>query len=420
VPIEPSELNGSRAEMSAPGDDVLITGIGCVGPLGSTRDEFWQRLLAGDRGVRQLTTDDLHGLQWPAAQPLDFVGAPAGAVADAGEPVIRLALVAAAEAASHAGLARGSFDPYRAGCVVGTSKGGLTAFARAFTARERGEASTMWHNVPPNVAASQISRDLGLNGPCLAPIAACATGLVCVLRGFDLIRTGICDVVVAGSSDASLHPAVLASFRRMGVLASRSAEPAAACRPFNRDRNGFAVGEGAAIFVLERRHHAEVRGATAIAQVLGGTMLADPSGMTSVDPDGESLARAISDTLQRCGVEPAAIGHVNLHGTATRTNDIAEARALKIALGHYADDVPCTALKGSIGHQLGAAGAIELAATALCVRSRQLPATVNLTDPDPECCLSVARVVRQVEGLGLKLSLGFGGHVAAALLGPVF
>jgi 3-oxoacyl-[acyl-carrier-protein] synthase II len=241
---------------------------------------------------------------------------------------------------------------------------------------------------------------------------------VCVLRGFELIRTGVCDVVVAGSSDASLHPAVLASFRRMGVLASRFAEPAAACRPFNRDRNGFAVGEGAAMFVLERRSHVEPRGANAIARVLGGSMLADPAGMISVDAEGASLARAISDTLDRCGVRPADVGHVNLHGTATRSNDAAEARALASALGSYAKHVPCTALKGAIGHQLGAAGASELAATAFAVRSGRLPPTVNLTDQDPECGLSLARVVRQVEGPGLKLSLGFGGHIAAALLGP--
>lgn len=407
--------------MSASGDDVLITGIGCIGPLGKTRDEFWQRLLAGDRGVRPLSAEDLHRLEWPAGQPFDFVGAPAELAAepDADEPVLCLARLAAAEAAAHAGLTRDACDPCRAGCVVGTSKGGLTAFSRAFAAQRRGAAASMWRHVPPNIAASRISVELGLKGPCLAPVAACATGLVCVLRGFDLIRSGVCDVVVAGSSDASLHPAVLASFRRMGVLASRFAEPAAACRPFNRDRNGFAVGEGAAMFVLERRSHAAARGANAIARVLGGSVLADPSGMISVDADGAALARAISDTLERCGVQPADVGHVNLHGTATRSNDAAEARALTSALGSHAKRVPCTALKGAIGHQLGAAGATELAATAFAVRSGRLPPTVNLTDPDPECELSLARVVRQVEGPGLKLSLGFGGHVAAALLGPV-
>jgi len=407
--------------MSASADDVLITGIGCVGPLGGTRDEFWQRLLAGERGVRPLATDDLHGVDWPAAQAFDFVGAPAVVEPQARfcEPVLGLAALAAIEAFSHAKLARGEFDPDRAGCVVGTSKGGLSAFAHAFAARRRGEIGSAWEAVPPNRAASLLASDLCLKGPCLVPVAACATGLVCVLRGFDLIRSGVCDVVLAGSSDASLHPAVLSSFRRMGVLASRFPEPAAACRPFNRDRSGFAVGEGAAMFVLERRSHAASRGANAIARVLGGTMLADPSGMTSVDPEGASLARAICDTLERCRAHPAEIGHVNLHGTATRTNDVAEAQALKSALGRLAERIPCTALKGAIGHQLGAAGATELAATALAVRSGCLPPTVNLTDPDPECGLSVARVVRPVDGLGLKLSLGFGGHVAAALLGPV-
>lgn len=406
--------------MPASADDVLITGIGCVGPLGGTLEEFWQRLLAGDRGVRQLSVDDLHGTSWPSGQLLDFVGAPANCDAEEriGDPVLSLASRAAAEAFSHAQLARGSFDAERAGCVVGTSKGGLSAFAREFAARRGGEKANIWNDVPPNIAALHIARDLRLRGFCLAPIAACATGLVCVLRAFDLIRSGVCDVVLAGSSDASLHPAVLASFRRLGVLSSRFQDPAAACRPFNRDRDGFAIGEGAAMFVLERRSHALARGVEPIARVLGGTMLADPFGMTSVDPHGASLARAILDTLDRCKVVASQIGHVNLHGTATRSNDAAEARALRSALGDVADRVLCTALKGAIGHQLGAAGATELAATALAVRSGVLPPTVNLTDPDSECQLSLAGVVRRVDGLGLKLSLGFGGHVAAAVLGP--
>jgi 3-oxoacyl-[acyl-carrier-protein] synthase II len=402
------------------GDDVLITGIGCVGPLGDDAETFWKRLLVGQRGVRLLTHDDFHGIDVLTTGP-PFAGAPAVDPKRSDcqdDPVLRLVARAAAEAFSHAGLPRDSYDPDRAGCVVGTSKGGLTAFARAFLAHRAGIASDDWLQVMPHVAAISTARRFDLRGPCLAPVAACATGLVSVLRALDLIRAGTCDLVVAGSGDASLHPAVLASFRRMGVLSSQFDEPSAACRPFNRDRNGFAVGEGSAVFVLERRTHARARGVGGIACVLGGAILSDPCGMTAVDASGASVARAIRDTLDRCGAAPRDVGHVNLHGTATRSNDIAEAAALRTALGSFADRVPCTAIKGAIGHQLGAAGATELLAAALTVRDGVLPPTANLTDLDPDCALDLSCEPRRVGGLGLKLSLGFGGHIAAALLGP--
>ncbi|MBA3314073.1 MAG: beta-ketoacyl-[acyl-carrier-protein] synthase family protein [Planctomycetota bacterium] len=406
--------------MRCSGDDVLITGIGCVGPFGVDRESFWERLLAGDRAVRRLSAADCHGLGLGSHDRFQFVGAPA--FTPAGdvfvEPVLRLISAAASEAVSHARLSADSYSPDRAGCVIGTSKGGLTAFSQALAAERRREPNDAWLEVMPHVASSVISRTYGLRAACLAPVAACATGLVSVLRAFDLIQSDLCDVVIAGSGDASLHPAVLASFKRMGVLATRFPEPAAACRPFNRDRDGFAIGEGAAVFVLERRDHAERRGAEGVARVLGGAVLSDPCGMTDVDPTGASPSRAITDTLARCGVTPQNIGHVNLHGTATRSNDVAEASALRIAFGAFADRVPCVALKGAIGHQLGAAGATELAVTALSIRDGMLPPTVNLDDPDPKCALSLTREPCAVSGLGLKLSLGFGGHVAVALLGP--
>jgi 3-oxoacyl-[acyl-carrier-protein] synthase II len=263
-----------------------------------------------------------------------------------------------------------------------------------------------------------IAATFGLRGPCLASVAACATGLVCVLRGADLIQDGVCDVVVAGSGDVSLHPAVLGSFRRMGVLGTRFDDPAAACRPFNADRDGFAVGEGAAVFVLERRAHAEARGVRPIASVLGGALLSDPVGLTAVDSNGEALTRAITDTLGRAGLSAGEIGHVNLHGTATRSNDLAETAGLRAALGPALDEIPCTALKGALGHQLGAAGTVELAATVLAIRDGRLPPTANLTNPDPSCRLPLSRMAVPVRGCGLKVSLGFGGHVAVACLGP--
>ncbi|MGC1273014.1 MAG: beta-ketoacyl-[acyl-carrier-protein] synthase family protein [Planctomycetaceae bacterium] len=405
----------------SPADDVVITGIGCRSPIGGDRETFWRRLLAGDSGVRSLNVADFHGLALPGDCNFPLIGAPADFTDGNGdaEPVVRLIDVAADESLSHAGLAAGDFDPTRGGCVIGTSKGGLVAFARSFADR-RGRTSSrnMWANIPPHVGSTSVAARLNLLGPCLAPVAACATGLVSVLRGCDLIRNDLCDVVLAGSGDASLHPAVLASFRRMGVLSTHFETPAAACRPFNIDRDGFVVGEGAAVFVLERRRNAMDRGARPVATVIGGAVLSDPSGLTSVDPSGTTLSRAIRDTLLRTRRTVRDIGHINLHGTATRANDVAESNGLHAAFGQRIEDLHCVALKGAIGHQLGAAGAVELVATVLALRDGRLPPTVNLTAPDPECPLPLSSGTVSVRGCGLKISLGFGGHVAIACLGP--
>lgn len=406
--------------MTDPSREVVVTGVGCNGPLGSGRETFWQRLLAGDRGLRRLTAADFRGLPTGEGPGFPLVGGPA-AVSDTGrrEPLLGLVSAAAQEAVAHARLDKGGFDPHRAGCVVGTSKGGLFAFARFFAGRPRNDRpADAWRAVPPGAASAEVAAAFDLRGPCLAPVAACATGLVCVLRGADLIRDGMCDLVVAGSGDASLHPAVLGSFRRMGVLAARFDDPAAACRPFNSDRDGFAVGEGAAVFVLERRAHAEARGVRPIASVLGGALLSDPAGLTAVAARGETLTRAVADTLRRAGISAGDVGHVNLHGTATRSNDLAEAAGLRAALGPALDHVRCTALKGALGHQLGAAGAVELVATALTIRDGRLPPTANLTNQDAGCRLPLSPTAVPARGCGLKVSLGFGGHVAVACLGP--
>jgi 3-oxoacyl-[acyl-carrier-protein] synthase II len=431
-----------------PADEVVITGVGCAGPFGG-RETFWARLLAADRAVRRLTPADFRSLPFPEPPPFPPIGAPAsghattsdakGAIGGSSasaerratppladeppvaprrteaDPLLDLLLAASTEALDHAVLHPGSFDHNRVGCVIGTSKGGLFAFGRCYAGHGTGAD---WAAFPPHAGSTAVAARHGLRGPCLAPVAACATGLVSVLRGADLIRSGACDLVLAGSGDASLHPAVLASFRRMGVLATRFTVPASACRPFSADRDGFAVGEGAAVFVLERRRNALARGATPLAALLGGALLSDPAGLTAVDVRGETLTRAVRDTLRAAGLAPSDVAHINLHGTATRTNDVAEAAGLRAALGPALDETPCVALKAALGHQLGAAGAVELAATALALRDGRLPPTVNLTDPDPACRLPLSAESVSVRGPGLKVSLGFGGHVAVACLAP--
>lgn len=408
--------------MSNPGPphEVVVTGIGCVCSLGPDRETFWRRLLSGECGLRRLTDADFRGLPLGENPSFPLIGGVAHPSEEFrnNEPLIGLVSQAAAEAVEHSGLFLADPDPARVGSVIGTSKGGLFAFGRTFARRKDRFSISDWESVPPHSASTAVARRFGLRGPCLAPVAACATGLVSVLRAFELIRDGMCDAVIAGSGDASVHPAVLGSFRRMGVLATRFDDPTRACRPFATDRDGFAVGEGAAVFVLERRSHAAARGANAIATVLGGALFSDPSGLTAVDPTGEVLGHAVRDLLRRADLDVRDVGHVNVHGTATRANDSAEAAGLRRALGPFAEEVPGTALKAALGHQLGAAGAVELAATALAVRDGVLPPTANFGDPDPACQLCLSSSKTAVRGVGLKVSLGFGGHVAVACMGP--
>jgi 3-oxoacyl-[acyl-carrier-protein] synthase II len=329
------------------------------------------------------------------------------------EPVIAQALTAAREAMTQAGLAPQMTLSERTGCVIGTSKLGLRSFARALQYGDCVRSASFF----PNVAALSVAAEWNVRGPVLCPVAACATGLVSLIRGADLIRSAECDVVLAGSSDASLVPIVLGSFQRLGVLARGAPHPATACRPFDAERSGFVIGEGAAILVLEEQTHAVARGATVLAEFVAGGLANDPSGLTQVDPHGSALAWLIADVLRRAHVAPHEIDALNLHGTATRANDVAETRAVRAALGQAADHVACSSQKGAIGHLLGAAGSVESAFAVLSLRDQILPPTINLRTPDPQCNLdyvpNTARSAR-LQNI-LKLSLGFGGHLAVGL-----
>lgn len=384
---------------------VAVTGIGLITPFGCGRERSWERILTGAGAIRRVE---------------DFLGAPSPLANDLHiDPVIEMATRCADEAVADAGLVLAEADRNRIGCVIGTSKPLLRTYAAMIpdnAATPNGPSQ--WTEFFPNQPALAVSRRLKLTGPCLCPVAACATGLVCLQRGHELIRDGDCDVVLAGSSDASLLPIVLGSFQRLGVLAKNSEHPAKACRPFDLRRNGFVIGEGAAVFVLERLDKAIARGTKIYAEWLAGGMASDGSTLTGLDVSGESLARLITDVLKRADVQPQEIDYINLHGTATEQNDIYETRAVKSALGRAATAVSCSSLKGAIGHLLGAAGSVEMAATLLALRDGIVPPTVNLESPDPACDLDYTprRPKQKPLRTALKLSLGFGGHLAAAVV----
>lgn len=374
---------------------VVVTGIGLCTPLGPDRETTWRRLLAGESGLAWLDAEH----RWAGGR----------AEIDAREGrVAALADHAAREAWRDSGLSRADLDPERLGCSFGTSKGELDDFLRG----PKREWLALW----PSGAAARLASHWNCRGPVAAPVAACATGLVACIQAAAWIRAGLCDVALAGSADASLFPAVCGSFQRLGVLAKLGDDPAAACRPFDRRRGGFLIGEGAACLVLERREHAAARGKRWYGEWIAGRLGCDPTGLTQSDPHGESLARLLTDVVRECPQPP---DYINLHGTATKFNDIAECRAVRVALGSAADAVRCSGMKGSLGHLLGAAGSVELALTLLALRDQIVPPTVNLAEPDPECDLNLTPGFAQSQpiAIALKVSSGFGGHLAVAAVG---
>ncbi|GAB4151668.1 MAG: beta-ketoacyl-ACP synthase II [Planctomycetaceae bacterium] len=424
-----------ETESETPFSQVVITGIGLVTPHGENRETSWSGLLSGKKTTRRI---------WELEQQLrdsegrfaKVIGAPAkvdwnAADENTGEPVIDLAVQAAEEAIFDAQLTVPFENAERVACVIGTSKGGLETFHRmasdpdfaSAVSRPNSSANFRWLKFPPSAASSTIAGRYGIHGPCLCPVAACATGLVCLQRGYEFIKDGYCDVAIVGSSDASLRPEILASFRRLGVLArcQSDRDPGTVCRPFDRNRNGFAIGEGAGVLVMERKSHAERRGARMYAEWLAGGCLSDGFDLTRLAESPESCVRLIQDVLERGNVSAGEIDYCNLHGTATVTNDVYETRAVREAFGNDADSICFSSLKGGIGHLLGAAGSVEMAATILAMRDSVVPPTVNLDTPDPQCDLNYTPHEcrsRRIE-TAMKLSLGFGGHLAAAIVRAV-
>ena len=406
---------------SDPTGAVVISGIGLATALGPTAEKTWAGLIAGRSGARFLD-DRSPDLREYAGFPLEL-----GPWSDSFEPVVSLLQTLAVAALDDAGLDRNQIDRDRVGVLAGLSKGGLrglrtvqeiTRFGATNQDQNDSRIADAWSLAWPNAGAAAIARHLDLRGPCLAPVAACATGLIAALQGADLIRRGVCDVVLVGSADLSLDPLILGAFRRMKVLARVNRDPARAVRPWSRDRTGFLVGEGGAILILERAEAVVERGGTAYAQLAGGAIGSDAFHETNLNPDPAGFARLITRALKLAEVDPAEVTLVNVHGTATGSNDPLECRALHRVFGAGADRLACSANKAQVGHLLGAAGSVELAITALSIRHGFAPPTLNLDDPDPACNLDATPHQGRTLDVpaALKLSLGFGGHLAAAVL----
>ena len=395
-------------------ESVVITGIGVTASIGRGREAVWQAIQRGHCGVGRL-----------AGVPGIPDGMLLGATVDVeGEfpgqlKNIPLCRQTAAEALADARLHLAAVDRERFGCSIGAHMGDTGYVLERLQAMQTnsGYVSTpWWHQWFPNTACAMVARDYDLRGPRLSNSTACASGTIAILKALRAIRDDKCDIALAGSSEA-IHPLFAAGFYNMGVLADH-AEPAQACRPFDLARNGFVMGEGAAMFVLERLSHARARGAAIYAELLGGRILNDARHVTSLDANSDALAELIRGTLRTSGLTPRDIAYINAHGTGTQQNDLMESRGIRAAFGRAADAVCVSATKSMLGHLVNASGSVELAITALALRDGFAPPTLNLTQPDPECdidCIPLVGRVRPLEH-ALKLSIAFGGHLAAVVL----
>lgn len=414
--------------MSSESDPIVVSGIGLWTPLAATREASWDALLTGRSALRWLDAARDFPEWGPTAQG-QWAGAPA-AERPRRAVAATMAVAVVEEALRHAEFHLSSLpepERRRIGCVFGASKGSFDSLAPGFSSSDNGTNTrddSLW-SLAPSAPLDAVVRRLRLGGPATCPVAACATGSLAILMGAQWIEQGRCDAVIVGSADAALHPGLLASYRRMGVTARIANDPATAVRPFDRDRSGFLVGEGAAALVLERRSAARSRGAAPLAAWGGGILLSDTAGMLSLEATGHTVRDAIARLNDRRpgAVEARMTGMpvdlISLHGTATRENDSSEGRGLRAALGDSAGQGRTGAsgfsLKGAIGHLLGGAGSVETAAAILALRDQIVPPTANLDAWDPDCGFAnlSRQPVRRTLRSALKLSLGFGGHVCA-------
>jgi 3-oxoacyl-[acyl-carrier-protein] synthase II len=403
---------------------VVVTGLGAVTPLGHDAPATWEGAVGGRSGVDWIRSFDAS--EYPvriASEVKDFDPVAVVGPKDARrlERNVVLAVAAAREAWADAGV--GDVDPARAGILVGSAIGGITGvLEQDEVRRERGhDRVSPWFlpNVLVDSASGQIAIELGLRGPNYAPVSACATGSHSVGEGAELIRRGDADVVLAGGTEACMHPVILAGFCAMRGLVAEEADPARASRPFDATRAGFVMGEGACILLLEDLQRARERGARIYAEVLAYGTSNDAHHMAQPDPESVGVAEMMRAALKRAGLEPERVGYINAHGTSTPQGDLAETKAIKEVFGEHAHELAVSSTKSVVGHLFGAAGAVEAMMCVLALHEGVLPPTINYRTPDPECDLDyVPNEARRTHvDVALSNAMGLGGHNACVLVG---
>jgi len=405
---------------------VVVTGIGIVSSVGIGREKFWQSIVQGKSGVKRVTRipEEQQPASKIAAEITDF---------DPNlwmEPkqikrtdrFIQLAIAASFLAVEDARIDTRSVDPKRMGVVVGSAAGGFQTIEDQYRIiMTKGPERCSPLTVPMlivNMAAGWISILHNAQGPNLCTVTACATSAHSLGDAYRLIQKGDVDVMFAGGSEAPVTSLVMSGFSSARTLSTRNDEPEKASRPFDRDRDGFVIGEGAAVLILESLSHALKRGASIYAEMVGYGSTADAFDIVAPRPDGLGAARAMEETLQQAGVKPEAVSYINAHGTSTGLGDKAETRAIKSVFGNHAKKVMVSSTKSMTGHLIGAAGAVEAAVSVLAIKDSIVPPTINLDNPDPDCDLDYVpnKARHDVEvNLAMSNSFGFGGHNCSLL-----
>ncbi|HYM69631.1 MAG TPA: beta-ketoacyl-ACP synthase II [bacterium] len=400
---------------------VAVTGVGVVSPIGTGKDAFWNALMEGRSGVRRIASFDPTPFDCQiAAEVTDFD--PAAYLdrkeARRNDRFVHLAIAATRLALDDAGFAIGPQNRDRVGVVIGSGIGGAHTWEEQHDIlRDRGPGRVSPFFAPMmiiNMASGAVSIQVGARGPNFSIVSACATGGHAIGEALRIIQQGGADAMICGGAEAAITPLSLAGFCSMKALSLRNEAPARACRPFDAGRDGFVMGEGSGVVLLEAWEHAERRGARIYAEMAGYGMSADAYHITQPDPEGDGAARAIQMALDDARVEPAQVSYINAHGTSTLYNDKFETLAIKRVFGDAAKRVPVSSTKSMTAHLLGAAGGVELIACALAIERQKLPPTINYEVPDPDCDLDYVPNVPRAAHVDVAMSnaFGFGGHNA--------
>ncbi len=406
----------------------VVTGLGVISPIGNSVEEAWGNMLAGKSGVGLVTRFDTANYTTKIAgevrnfDPAAFIDKKELRRMDLAE---QYALVASELAIQDSGLDLTQVDLERAGVVIGSGIGGITTFEQQHsTLVTSGPGRVSPFFIPMmiiDMCAGMVSMRFGFKGPNYATVSACASSAHAIADAFRCVQRGEADIMIAGGAEATITPTSMAGFCQARAMSTRNDEPEKASRPFDKGRDGFVMGEGSAILIIESLEHAQKRGARIYGEIMGAGMTADAYHMTAPHPDGDGAGRAMKIAIKDAGLTPEQISYINTHGTATDLGDIAETRAIKSVLGEHAYRTPCNSTKSLAGHLLGAAGAIELVACLKSIETGWLHPTINLDEPDPECDLDYVPNQKRKHDVhyAVSNSFGFGGHNVSLIAGKL-
>jgi len=412
----------------------VVTGVGVVAPGGVTRDSFWATITAGKTATRRITLFDPSEFRSQIAAEADFDPIAAGlSVQDVRrmDRYVQFAAAAASEAMAESGLDLDAIDRDRMGVSLGSAVGGTTALEDEYVVvSNHGEEwevdpeyamPFVYQALVPSSLASEIAMRFRAHGPAAVISTGCTSGIDGIGYGHHMIQDGRADIVISGAADSPISPISMACFDAIKATSARNDDPAHASRPFDRDRDGFVMGEGSAVLILEELEHARARGAEIYCEVLGYASRGNAYHMTGLRPDGLEMSDAINDAMAQGKVNPTDIGYINAHGSGTKQNDRHETAAFKRSLGDAAYGIPVSSIKSMIGHSLGAIGSLEMAACALTIRNGVVPPTANYENPDPECDLDYTPNTAREATVNNALSVGsgFGGFQSAMVFGKV-